>query len=86
MVELQRQFARNSICSPLAQKHFIYVIYIFVFPVIQYIFKQHEFGNRFLCCLISFVPVIYNFEHVQVQQTLHLDVGETVQVLEECSG
>ncbi|XP_071543136.1 dedicator of cytokinesis protein 3 isoform X3 [Panulirus ornatus] len=34
----------------------------------------------------KFGVVIYNFEHVQVQQTLHLDVGETVQVLEECSG
>ncbi|KAG7153404.1 Dedicator of cytokinesis protein 3-like, partial [Homarus americanus] len=29
--------------------------------------------------------VIYNFDR-EVQQALHLDVGETVQVLEECSG
>ncbi|XP_042209941.1 dedicator of cytokinesis protein 3-like isoform X4 [Homarus americanus] len=33
----------------------------------------------------KFGVVIYNFDR-EVQQALHLDVGETVQVLEECSG
>ncbi|KAK4293650.1 hypothetical protein Pmani_033668 [Petrolisthes manimaculis] len=30
--------------------------------------------------------VIYNFDNDEIPQALHLDVGETVQVLEECTG
>ncbi|XP_045606392.1 dedicator of cytokinesis protein 3 isoform X3 [Procambarus clarkii] len=34
----------------------------------------------------KFGVVIYNFDQDEVPQALHLDVGETVQVLEECRG
>ncbi|XP_045102613.1 dedicator of cytokinesis protein 3-like [Portunus trituberculatus] len=34
----------------------------------------------------KFGVAIHNFHHDSVPQTLRLDVGETVQVLEECAG
>ncbi|XP_050737687.1 dedicator of cytokinesis protein 3-like isoform X2 [Eriocheir sinensis] len=34
----------------------------------------------------KFGVAIHNFHHDAIPQTLHLDVGETVQVLEECAG
>ncbi|XP_037792049.1 dedicator of cytokinesis protein 4-like [Penaeus monodon] len=34
----------------------------------------------------KFGVVIYNFEHENLQQALRLDVGDTVQILEECAG
>ena len=35
---------------------------------------------------VLFFPVVYNFQAEHVQQALQLDVGETVQILEESSG
>ncbi|CAL4065331.1 unnamed protein product, partial [Meganyctiphanes norvegica] len=34
----------------------------------------------------KFGVVIYNFHHDEILQALRLDVGETVQILEECQG